>query len=123
MLPANTPYEPKHANTPDSDPTKRSFLDVSNSHLSPETCEWLDAQLADNFLRASRAGVTGLIAGGKTRSGWFVYAPEEPTPELPADLARVCAYARTHGADYVLFDCDAPLNRDLPVLHPDFLDE
>ena len=98
----------------------RRFLDCSSGHLTPETWAWLDAQLADEVLRAPDNGSATEIAGGRTRYGWFVYATEAPPNDMPADLRLVCAYARRRGADYVLLDCDASPDPDLPVLHPDF---
>jgi hypothetical protein len=56
----------------------RQFLDASSGHLSPDTWAWLDARLADDVLRDPQNGVAGQIAGGRTRHGWFVYAPEDP---------------------------------------------
>ena len=53
----------------------RPFLDLSSGHLSPDTQDWLDAQLADAVLRAPENSHAAMIAGGKTRYGWFVYAP------------------------------------------------
>ena len=96
----------------------RSFLDVSGGHLSPETWAWLDRNLAEDILRDPWSA--GGIAGGKTRHGWFVYAPEEAMDDYPQDLQRVLAEARRHGAEYVLIDTDVIPNLDLPVLHPDF---
>ncbi len=100
----------------------RRFLDVSGGHISPETWEWLDSQFADHSLRAPENSTSALLAGGKTRYGWFVFCPEEHTDELPQDLRRVLAGARRRGAEYVLFDCDAIPLEDLPILHPDFQD-
>jgi len=99
----------------------RPFLDVSSGHLSPETWVWLDAQLADDTQRDPRNAHAAQIAGGRTRYGWFVYAPEDAPLGLPPDLLAVLITARTRGAEYVLFDCDAVPDQDLPVLHPDFL--
>ena len=74
------------------------------------------------MLRDPGAAVAAQVAGGRTRFGWFVYAPEEGgTGELPDDLARVLAHARAQGAEYALFDCDSQPDPGLPVLHPDFL--
>ena len=98
----------------------RAFLDVSSGHLSVETWIWLDAQLADDTLRDPQNSVSAGIAGGRTRHGWFVYAADEPCIEMPADLARLCTPARARGAAYILFDCDAIPNQDMPILHPDF---
>jgi hypothetical protein len=85
----------------------RAFLDVSTCHLSPDTRTWLDAQFADDRLRSPDDAVATIIAGGKTRYGWFVYAPEDAVDGLPDDLVRVLAEARGRGAEYVLFDADA----------------
>ena len=102
----------------------RKFLDCSSGHLSPDTWTWLDAQLADDILRDPDNSIAAGIAGGRTRYGWFVYASEERCIDMPADLQRVCALAlaRARGAEYVSFDSDAPPDRDLPVLHPDFIE-
>ena len=98
----------------------RRFLDCSSGHLSPETWSWLDTNLAEDVLREPANRITASLAGGRTRYGWFVYAPEDPDDQMPEDLHRVCNHARTLGAEYVLFDCDALPMEDLPVLHPDF---
>lgn len=98
----------------------RRFLDVSSGHFSPTTWAWLDAQFADDVLRDGRNDTARQLAGGRTRHGWFVYAPEDPCEGVPVDLAAVLAEARKQNAEYVLFDCDALPNQDLPVLHPLF---
>ena len=100
----------------------RRFLDCSSGHLSPATWTCLDEHLADDTLRESAAMVATVIAGGRTRHGWFVYAADDPPEAMPADLQTVCACARRAGAAYVLLDCDALPNQDLPILHLDFLD-
>ncbi len=100
----------------------RRFLDVSGGHLTPETWAWLDAQCDDDRLRDPRNTMAGQPAGGRTRHGWFVYAPEAPIDGVPDDLTCVLTEARRRRAEYVLFDCDAVCDKDLPVLHPDFAD-
>lgn len=100
----------------------RTFLDASSGHLSSGTWDWLDAQLSDTPLRDPRNESAAEIAGGKTRYGWLVYAPEGIAEGLPEDLTRILLRAREQGAEYVLFDCDAAPAPDLPILHPDFLD-
>ena len=101
----------------------RQFLDVSSGHLAEQTWAWLDKQLGQDIVRDPRNGAAAQLAGGITRYGWFVYAPEDPDPDLPQDLRAVLTIARERGAEYVLFDCDAVPNQDLPVLHPDFRQE
>jgi hypothetical protein len=98
----------------------RTFLDLSSGHLSPDTQAWLDAQLADAVLRAPENSHAAMIAGGRTRHGWFIHAPEGVAEGLPADLATVLLKGREQGAEYVLLDCDAPPHPDLPIPHPDF---
>ena len=98
----------------------RRFLDVSSSHLSPDTCTWLDVQFSDAVLRDPHNITAAQLGGGRTRYGWFVYATDHPAVDIPDDLARILAEARKHKANYVLFDSEAPPNQDLPVLHPDF---
>jgi hypothetical protein len=93
----------------------RSFLDLSSGHLTLGTRVWLDEVLHD-----PRHTLSSPVYGGITAYGWFVYAPEDPDEDLPADLVRVLTQARQEGAEYVLLDCDALLRPDLPVLHPDF---
>lgn len=98
----------------------RSFLDLSSGHLSQETWTWLDAQLADEKLRDPMNEHAAQIAGGKTRYGWLVYAPEDVAAGLPDDLTAILLDARQKGAEYVLFDCDAAIKADYPIRHPDF---
>ncbi len=97
----------------------RRFLDVSSGHLSVETWTWLDAQTDADLVRAS-AHRHAEILGGRTRHGWFVYASEAPVEPIPADLAAIMRRARRHDCEYVLFDVDARLSKDLPILHPGF---
>ena len=98
----------------------RHFLDVSSGHLSPDTWTWLDVQFGDEVLRNPGNTTAAQLGGGRTRYGWFLYAIDHPAVHLPADLARVLAIACKQRAEYVLFDCDALPNQDLPILHPDF---
>jgi hypothetical protein len=100
----------------------RAFLDVSSGHLSADTWAWLDAQLSDALLRDPKAEHAGQIAGGRTRFGWFVYAPEDMPEGLAQDLMTMLTAARAQGAEYVLFDADAAPTEGFPLLHPDFLD-
>ena len=97
----------------------RAFMDCCSAHLTPETWAWLDARLADPVLRDPADGAAATIAGGRTRYGWFVFAPEDPDADMPEDLREVCALARRRGAEYVLLDCDAAPDQELPVRHRD----
>lgn len=97
----------------------RAFLDLSTAHLSPETGQWLiDLDWA-----------TRGPCGGQTQFGWIMYAhdentdwpsaPHAPEGEYPADLWAIFQYARKVGADYVLFDADAPTLDELPSYNDD----
>ncbi len=99
----------------------RQFLDVSSGHLTPETWTWLDEQFDEGALRDPGHRIAGQLGGGRTRHGWFVHAPEDPVIDIPRDLQVVIAEARRRGAEYLLLDCDAVPDQDLPVLHPEFL--
>jgi hypothetical protein len=98
----------------------RSFLDCSSGHLCKDTWTWLDTQFADDALRDPSNSNSALLGGGKTRYGWFVYASEDFADGIPDDLQHVCRRARASGAEYILFDCDAPPDPALTILHPDF---
>lgn len=82
----------------------RLFFDCSNAHLSPATRDYLDAFAArdDEMIAA-------------TPYGWFLWVDDVLRPEHPDDLKQVVALARQLGADYILFDRDAPENPALPV--------
>ncbi len=101
--------------------SRRRFLDASSGHLLPETWAWLDVQTCDEVVRDPRHSCAEIL-GGRTRHGWFIYAPETPAATVPADLAALLRYARQQGCDYALLDCDALPMADLPILHPDFQD-
>lgn len=78
----------------------RLFRDCSTAHLSP----------------VARACVE---AGGELASptpyGWFAYASDDPDERVPSDLAAIMKFARSLGAEYVSFDCDASEIDCLPV--------
>lgn len=99
------------------DPTIRPFLDISTAHVSLETRDWLNArgqETAQHSLNTTEAHPTQWV--GFTPYGWFVFAPDEDgSGEIPADLFAVMTYARSRGADYIMFDRDAPTVEDLPL--------
>jgi len=70
----------------------RLFLDCSTAHLSPAARAYVDR--------------TDVVAS-PTPYGWFVWASEEPGDGVPSDLMAIMAHARSLGAEYVNFDCDA----------------
>jgi hypothetical protein len=82
----------------------------------------LDEQTSDDAVR-DPANSGAEILGGRTRHGWFVYAAEEPTTPIPADLATLMRHARRSSCEYILLDCDALPMEDVPVLHPDVTDD
>lgn len=82
----------------------RLFFDCSTAHLSTPSREWLD-------MHAARGDE--LIAS--TPYGWFMWVDEGKGEDEPADLAMIKAYARSLGAEYILFDRDAPESSALPT--------
>ena len=78
----------------------RIFLDCSTAHLSPTARDYIDG---------------GEPVASPTPYGWFVWANEEPDETVPSDLAALMAHARSLGAEYILFDCDADEIAALPT--------
>jgi hypothetical protein len=91
-------------------PNVRAFLDLSTKHLSQSTRNQLDRDAAATVEGNQH---TRWVAG--TPHGWFVFADEECDQEyFPADLIACMKKASELGADYILFDCDADDDVDLP---------
>jgi len=89
----------------------RLFFDCSTAHLSADTRTYLDER-AD----ATAHGDALAAWASRTPFGWFVYADAEPDEEeFPPDLVGIMRHARNRGAEYILFDADAPPNPDLPT--------
>jgi hypothetical protein len=78
----------------------RLFLDCSTAHLSPAARAYFETD-------------DGIVS--PTAYGWFVHANEEPGDLVPYDLCAVMAYARSLGAEYINFDCDASEIAYLPI--------
>lgn len=89
----------------------RLFFDCSTTHLSRATQHWLDNRSVD----AATRGSARIDAVAATPFGWFLWAEARPGTDVPDDLAFVMRHARKHGAEYLLFDCDAPANDAFPV--------
>ncbi len=87
----------------------RVFFDCSTAHLSLATCDYLAEA-------AARAKTAPLTWTAETPFGWFVWVEEAPSGYVPDDLAAIMRHARDQGAEYILFDSDAPENAAFPVL-------
>ena len=48
------------------------------------------------------------VFGDPHQIGWFIWVGEGDRDNLPADLVGITEYARRLGAEYILFDRDAP---------------
>ncbi|MBB3267724.1 hypothetical protein FHW79_005389 [Azospirillum sp. OGB3] len=87
----------------------RSFLDLSTSHLDEEARTYLDQD---------GEGVVSY----PTTYGWFIYVP---TPEslrdyaVPQTLLNILDRARQLACEYVLLDCDALEDSELPTFDDD----
>lgn len=75
----------------------RVFFDCSTAHLSEASSSYLNvhADQGDELVAA-------------TPYGWFIWVGEGDRNNLPADLVGITEYARRLGAEYILFDRDAP---------------
>lgn len=48
--------------------------------------------------------------------GWFVHVPvEDDEDDAPEDMRAIYGFARSHGAAWLMFDCDAEPIDALPV--------
>ena len=75
----------------------RVFFDCSTAHLSEASSTYLNVHAAQ--------GDELVVA---TPYGWFIWVGEGDRDNLPADLVGITEYARRLGAEYILFDRDAP---------------
>lgn len=93
----------------------RTFLDLSTGHLTPATRDKLDEWCgAIDLTRKSHSADGPPTLMGATDCGWFVYTMAD-TEGMPADLAECMAYACNEDCSYILFDCDGPYDKSLPV--------
>lgn len=84
----------------------RLLFDCSTAHLSQVTQRWLD----ERAVEATTRRLSSTNAPSATPFGWFVYAAEPPFHDEPPDLVAVMRHARAQGAEFVLFDAEAPEN-------------
>ena len=82
----------------------RLLFDCSTAHLRQSTRNRLEQMAEDDEV---------FIAS--TPYGWFIWAEEEPSPELPDEFGVIMNHARSLGAEYIVFDRDASENPDLAV--------
>ncbi|MGQ3141165.1 DUF5983 family protein [Rhizobium oryzihabitans] len=75
----------------------RLFLDCSTAHLSSASRAYL-----------KRHAERGEELISSTPYGWFVWVDDGELEDQPGDLHAIKAYARRLGAEYILFDRDAP---------------
>lgn len=91
----------------------RKFLDISTSHLKPETL----TALTDRPLERLP------FSGGPTPYGWFAYTHDENCGEgdarIPDEMFACMKHARALDCDYVMFDCDSEVIEGLPVFDHD----
>ena len=91
-------------------PETGHYCVIATAHLSTATAamldEWCAAATSDRPINVA-----------STIYGWFVPAREVDDPtqaKLPADLLAAMKFARAHGFDHILFDCDAGSVEALP---------
>jgi len=81
-----------------------AMMDLSTSHITQATSEQL--VLLDPIKS---------IYAAPHDFGWFVYVPDDIEPDTPHDLVKVFEYARRNKCSWIKFDCDAPVDEELPV--------
>lgn len=92
---------------------------LSTGHVTKGTADSLDEIIKLRFAGTqSQVGIGDwrywVIAERWAEYGWWVWAGiEDGRDELPADLRACLDYGRDHGARWVMFDCDGPLEPEL----------
>ena len=90
----------------------RKILDISTAHVSENTSILLNEWAISCFVRPA-------IVYDKKDYGWLVYVPSEPgketEPDFPEDLRSCIELARSHGCDWIMFDCDSTTIDELNV--------
>jgi len=89
----------------------RKYLEISTIHLTPETRRRFEA---GDYISSTYESPDG--------DGWFFYVADPEAEEAgdpwPADLKACLERARARGCDYILLDCDALEDPELPQ-YPD----
>lgn len=103
--------------------TVRKFLDLSTAHLSPAAKAWLSESAYSNHGANYYGFGSGAALGtlGATLYGWFMHAPELPETGgmdhgIPEDMWPIIRHAHDEGCHAILFDSDAAILPELPVL-------
>lgn len=94
----------------------RQFIEISTSHVSEQTGEWLNAEglIAADF--HNNATIYAEVNMASTHFGWFLYCDEDVDAlDCPDDLKAVMRWVRAQGLEYVLFDRDADQVEGLPT--------
>lgn len=106
----------------------RQVLDISTAHLSPNARAWLSEcstmNHAANYHGVGKGGSISTL--GATMNGWFMHAPQievdgtEITVTESAihdDLLPIVVHARSVGCDFINFDSDAEIIKELMVFN------
>ena len=88
---------------------KKTYLDLSAGHLTPETRE----ALINTSVQGRMASGWPALSIGEYEYGWFVTVPPLDIPgvgaqmhNLPRDLRECLFYAFQQGAELIRFDAD-----------------
>lgn len=94
---------------------KYTMLGLSISHITARTAELLRENAINDIIAYTKAD-NGMLFG------WFIYVPgyvEDENSEIwtdaPQELRKLLAFARKHGADWLMLDEDAVVSDELPV--------
>jgi hypothetical protein len=91
----------------------RRFVTISTGHLSFASHHWMDAEGVKAAAREPHA-----LWMASMQYGWFLYTGYdggEFEDGVPDDVVALVRWAKRHGFDFVLLDCDAELVKGLPT--------
>ena len=101
---------------PNNQPELHVVLGMSTGHLSSSTREYLDLCAVSPF----PGPTTYKKEDDMGEYGWWVRTylddPSDLPDEIPDDLQNCIQYAYKYNADWIMFDADAKLYGDLPVM-------
>lgn len=82
------------------------MLVLSTAHVTKETADLLDLD-----------EIEGLVVYDKGGYGWFIVVTDydDDTTNIPDDLEKILAYAKSKGCDWLALDRDGEINNNLPT--------
>ena len=96
-------------------PEIHGMLCLSTAHLTRFASDYLEKACEAMSVADSESGIP-LNAYRKDVFGYFVAITDDvvDNPEIPESILSCMRYAVSHGADWLMFDSDGPIVRELP---------